>query len=117
MKLKLCLPWNTQTAGIDVVLKVREISRMGIALLLMVLILLAVVRTTSRIADAKNNLAKQLIGKTDAWYIATGEVSVHRYFSPSFVVDGYTLSCFGSSNPAIIMYVNFPPLLSSSSLD
>lgn len=67
-------PWIAQTAGIDVVLNVREISRIGVVLLLMVLILLAVVRATSRIADAKTNLAKQLIGKTDAWYIATGEV-------------------------------------------
>eukprot|EP00903_Cladosiphon_okamuranus_P018201 g16743.t2 len=63
----------TLTAGFDVVLQVRDISNMGIALLLMVLILLAVVRTTSTIADSRSNLARQLILKTDAWYIATGE--------------------------------------------
>lgn len=50
---------------------------MGTVLLLMVLTLLVVaVRSTSRVADAKNNLARQLMGKTDAWYIATGEVRV-----------------------------------------
>lgn len=66
--------WIAQTAGLDVVLKVREVSRAGLALLVMVFILLVVVRTTSSIADRKNELARQLIGKTDAWYIATGEV-------------------------------------------
>lgn len=66
----------SQTAGLEVVLKVREISRMGIVLLLMVLVLLVVVRTASRMADAKTMLSKQLIGKTDAWYIATGEVGM-----------------------------------------
>lgn len=72
-------------------LNVREISRMGVVLLLMVLILLAVVRATSRIADAKTNLAKQLIGKTDAWYIATGEVEhASCMFRSVWVVDGFT---------------------------
>eukprot|EP00752_Nemacystus_decipiens_P006049 g5460.t1 len=67
----------TLTAGLDVVLKVREVSRLGFVLLLVVLILLVVARSTARMADAKNNLAQQLIGKTDAWYIATGEAHHH----------------------------------------
>ncbi|CAM9178731.1 unnamed protein product [Ectocarpus fasciculatus] len=61
------------TAGISVFLKVREISRIGVLLLLMVLLLLAVVRTTSRMADVKTNLSRQLAGKTDEVYIATGK--------------------------------------------
>ena len=47
---------------------------MGVLLLLMVLLLLAVVRTTSRMADVKTNLSRQLAGKTDEFYIATGKV-------------------------------------------
>ncbi|CAM9342946.1 unnamed protein product, partial [Ectocarpus sp. 12 AP-2014] len=61
------------TAGIAVVLKVREISKMGVLLLLFVLLLLVVVRTASRMADVKTNLSKQLAGKTDEVYIATGK--------------------------------------------
>ncbi|CAM9462230.1 unnamed protein product [Ectocarpus sp. 4 AP-2014] len=61
-------------AGIAVVLKVREISKTGVLLLLFVLLLLVVVRTASRMADVKTNLSKQLAGKTDEVYIATGKV-------------------------------------------
>ncbi|CAM9247691.1 unnamed protein product, partial [Ectocarpus sp. 12 AP-2014] len=61
------------TAGITVFLKVREISKMGVLLLLIVLLLLVVLRTTSRMADVKTNLSKQLAGKTDEVYVATGK--------------------------------------------
>lgn len=47
---------------------------MGVVLLLMVLLLLAVVWTVSKMADAKNKLSRQLSGRADAWYIATGKV-------------------------------------------
>lgn len=47
---------------------------MGVLLLLMVLLLLAVVRTASRMADVKTNLSTQLAGKTDEVYVATGKV-------------------------------------------
>lgn len=63
-----------QTAGVAVVLKAREISLMGVILLAMVLLLLVVVRATLRALDAKNELARQLSGKADDWYIATGKV-------------------------------------------
>lgn len=76
-----------QTAGAAVILKVRNISFMGVVLLLMVLLLLVVVRTVSKMADAKNKLARQLSGKADAWYIATGTVrgrftSLSYFFLP-----------------------------------
>ncbi|CAM9220320.1 unnamed protein product [Ectocarpus sp. 12 AP-2014] len=61
------------TAGIAVVLKVRKISKAGVLVLLFVLLLLVVVRTASRMADVKTKLSKQLAGKTDEVYIATGK--------------------------------------------
>lgn len=64
----------SQTAGVAVILKVRDISFMGVVLLLMVLLLLAMVWTASKMADAKTRLARQLSGRADAWYIATGTV-------------------------------------------
>ncbi|CAM9093541.1 unnamed protein product, partial [Hapterophycus canaliculatus] len=61
------------TAGLAVVLRARDISKMGMILLLMALLLLVVARIASRMADAKNKLDRQLAGKTDAYYISTGE--------------------------------------------
>ncbi|CAN0192654.1 unnamed protein product, partial [Ectocarpus sp. 13 AM-2016] len=61
------------TAGIGVVLKERDISNMGVLLLLLVLLLLAVVRTASRLADAQTELNRQLARKTDDFYLATGK--------------------------------------------
>ncbi|CAB1100229.1 unnamed protein product [Ectocarpus sp. CCAP 1310/34] len=61
------------TAGIAVVLEVRDISKMGVLLLLFVLLLLVVLRTISRMADVKTNLSKELEGKTDEVYLATGK--------------------------------------------
>lgn len=63
-----------QTAGVDILLKVREVSFMGVVLLSMVLLLVAVVWTASKMADAKNKLARELSGRAEAWYIATGKV-------------------------------------------
>lgn len=63
-----------QTAGLAVLLKAREISRMGVILLLTVLLLLVLARVAARMADARNKLDRQLAGKTDAHYISTGEV-------------------------------------------
>lgn len=51
---------------------------MGVVLLLMVLLLLAVVWTASKMTDAKNKLARQQSGRAEAWYIATGTVCGHR---------------------------------------
>lgn len=63
-----------QTAGVAVVLKAREISFIGVVLLVMVLLLLVVLRTASRVADAKSKLVRQLAEKADAWYIDNGKV-------------------------------------------
>lgn len=62
-----------------VILKERDISKMGVLLLLVVLLLLAVVRTASRMADAKTMLNRQLAGKTDDFYLATGKVCCDCY--------------------------------------
>lgn len=63
-----------QTAGVAVVLKAREISFIGVVLLMMVLLLLVVLRTASRAADAKSKLVRKLAEKADAWYIDNGKV-------------------------------------------
>eukprot|EP00903_Cladosiphon_okamuranus_P005952 g5878.t1 len=75
------------TAGVEVILKVREVSFMGVVLLLLVLLLLAVLWTTSKVADAKSKLAQQLAGTADAWYIATGTSGRHPSLSAIAVVD------------------------------
>lgn len=49
---------------------------MGVLLLLVVLLLLAVVRTASRLADAKTKLNGQLARKTDDFLLGHGEGSV-----------------------------------------
>ena len=48
---------------------------MGVAILAMVLLLLMLVRTTARMADAKTKLEDELSSKVDKWYIDTGTVS------------------------------------------
>lgn len=99
-----------QTAGVAVILKVREISFMGVVLLLMVVLLLAVVWTASRMADAKNKLARQLAGKADAWYIATGAVGC-LFTSRRFSTSRRTGQC---SSFACTLYIDHTFLLTNT---
>eukprot|EP00752_Nemacystus_decipiens_P011504 g10216.t1 len=81
------------TAAGSVVLMAREVSMMGVVLLGMVLLLLVMLRTLSRVADTNNKLATQLEEKADAWYIANGKltllifasVMVHMMVEASFI--------------------------------
>ncbi len=61
-------------------LKLRKVSVMGVAVLAMVVLLLVLVRFTSRAADARSRLSNELSSRVDDWYIDTGSVRVLYFF-------------------------------------
>lgn len=71
----LSVPEPSQTAGLEIVLKVREISKTGLLLMLIVFLLLVVVWILSRIADAKTRMIQRLEVMVDTKYISTGKVT------------------------------------------
>jgi len=74
---------RNQTEGVKVVLKLREVSLMGVAVLGMVVLLLVLVRFTTRAADAQSRLSDKLSSRLDDWYVNTGSVSILSRFWPS----------------------------------
>ena len=56
----------------------REISALGIVLTVTVILLMAIVWATSRIADQRSRTVETLEHKVVDWYIATGQVKIDR---------------------------------------
>ncbi|CAM9646533.1 unnamed protein product [Scytosiphon promiscuus] len=75
------------TAGVAVILKIRDISRIGVILLLMVVLLLVIARVASRMADGRSKLKAQLAGRTDANFLSTGKPLRHPTFSSVLVEE------------------------------